>query len=83
MMAKFELQDNIQSVFKKKRNVPFASLEQINEELDKPVAYASRALLPVGKNYSQIEKEDLGIIFTVAKFHRFIHGRPQAITHYF
>ena len=27
------------------------------------------------KNYSQIEKESLGIIFAVTKFHRFIHGR--------
>ena len=35
MMAKFELQDDVQPVLKKKRNVPFASLEQINEELDK------------------------------------------------
>ena len=33
MMAKFELQDDVQPVFKKKRNVPFALLEQINEEL--------------------------------------------------
>ena len=37
MIAKFELQDNVQSVFKIKRNVTFASLEQINEELDKLV----------------------------------------------
>ena len=34
MMSKFELQENIQPVFKNKQNVPFASLEQINEELD-------------------------------------------------
>ena len=34
-MSKFELQDNIQPVFKKKWNVPFASLEQINEEVDR------------------------------------------------
>ena len=33
MMAKFELQDNVQPVIKMKRNVLFASLEQINEEL--------------------------------------------------
>ena len=32
-MAKFELQNNVQPMFKKKRNVPFALLEQINEEL--------------------------------------------------
>lgn len=36
MMAKVELQDNIQPVFKKKRNVTFAS-EQINEEFDRLV----------------------------------------------
>ena len=35
MMAKFELQDDVQPLFKKKRNVSFASLEQINEELDR------------------------------------------------
>ena len=37
MMAKFKLQDNIQPVFKKKQNVPFALSEQINEELDRLV----------------------------------------------
>ena len=37
MIAKFELQDNVQPMFKKKWNVPFASLEQINEELDRLV----------------------------------------------
>ena len=36
-MAKFELQDNVQPVFKKKRNGPFASLKQINEDLDRLV----------------------------------------------
>ena len=37
MLAKFELNGNAQPVFKKKHNVPFASLEQINEELDRLV----------------------------------------------
>ena len=37
MMAKFELQDNVQPMFKKKRNEPFASLERINEERDRQV----------------------------------------------
>ena len=35
MTVKFELKDNIQPGFKKKRNVPFVSLLQINEELDR------------------------------------------------
>lgn len=41
----------------------------------KPIAHASKTLLPAEKNYSQIEKEALSIMFAVKKFHRFIHGR--------
>ena len=41
----------------------------------KPVAHASRSLLPSEKHYSQIEKEALAIIFAVTKFHRYLHGR--------
>ena len=41
MLAKFELKNNGQ----KKRNVPFASLEQINEELDRLVKTGVQAKL--------------------------------------
>ena len=34
LKAKLKVKDGAQPVFKKKRNVPFAALEQINKELD-------------------------------------------------
>ena len=37
MVASFELKENAQPVFKKKRSVPFASLEKIDQELDRMV----------------------------------------------
>ena len=35
MKAQFQVKDHAQPIFKKKRNVPFAALEQIDEELDR------------------------------------------------
>ena len=37
----------------------------------KPIAHATRSLLPVEKYYTQIEKEALSIIFAISKFHHF------------
>ena len=42
---------------------------------ERPVAYASRTLLPSERNYAQIEKEALALIFGIQKFHQFIYGR--------
>ena len=50
-------------------------LHKMPDGTKKPIAHVSRTLLPVEKHYSQIEKEALGIIFAVTKFHRYLHGR--------
>ena len=42
---------------------------------EKPIAYASRTLSVAEKNYSQIEKEGLSIVFGVRKFHQYVYGR--------
>lgn len=42
----------------------------------KVIQHASRSLSPPEKNYSQIEKEGLALVFAIKKFHRFIYGRP-------
>lgn len=41
----------------------------------KPVAYASRALNKAEKNYAQIDREALGIVFAVKTFHQYLYGR--------
>ena len=40
----------------------------------KPIAYASRSLSISERNYAQIEKELLAIVFSCTKFHQYIYG---------
>ena len=46
---------------------------------ERPIAYASRSLAPAEKQYSQLEKEALAIVFGIKKFHQFLYGRKFVI----
>ena len=52
-----------------------AVLEQKSEAEWYPIAYASRSLTNSEKNYSQMEKEMLSIVFSCDKFHQYVYGR--------
>ena len=42
---------------------------------ERPIAYASHSLSPAERNYSQIHKEALAIIFGITKFYMYLYGR--------
>jgi len=42
---------------------------------EKPIAFASRSLTKAEKNYSQIDKEALSIVWGVQKFHNYVYAR--------
>ena len=44
-----------------------------------PVAYASRAMTSAERNYAQIEKEQLGVVFACERFHSYVYGRTTNV----
>ena len=44
-----------------------------------PISYASKTLSETESNYSNIERELLGVVFAVTHFKHFTYGRPVTI----
>jgi len=51
------------------------TLVQVQNGVERVVAFASRSLAPYEKNYSASELECMGVIYGIEKFHPYIYGR--------
>ena len=43
---------------------------------ERPIAFASRTMTPTERNYAQVEREGLSIVFGLRKFNQYLYGRP-------
>ena len=51
----------------------------MNDGFDRPIAFASRTLTKAERNYSQIEKKGLAIVYAFKKFYQYVYGRQFTI----
>ena len=47
---------------------------RMDDGAERPIAFTSRSLSPAEKNYSQLDKEGLAVVFGVRKFHQYLYG---------
>ena len=66
-----------------------AVLCHLIDGVERPICFASRTLTSAGRNYSQLEKEALAIVFVLCKFQYYLWGQSnftvvtdQALTRY-
>uniref|UniRef100_A0A3B1JAI7 Gypsy retrotransposon integrase-like protein 1 n=1 Tax=Astyanax mexicanus TaxID=7994 RepID=A0A3B1JAI7_ASTMX len=46
---------------------------------ERPISFMSRTLTPAERNYSQLDKEGLAVMFGVQRFHKYLYGRKFTI----
>lgn len=56
-----------------------AILSHIIDGVDRPIMFASSSLTAAQKNYAQLHREALAIIFAVKKFHKYVYGKSFTI----
>ncbi|KAE8737165.1 hypothetical protein FOCC_FOCC017374, partial [Frankliniella occidentalis] len=53
--------------------------KETGKVVERPIAFASRTLSKAERNYAQVDREALAIIFGVKRFKMFLQGRPFTI----
>ena len=54
-------------------------LSQIQDGVEKPIAYASRQLKPSEKKYATVEKEALAVVFSIKHFRHYLLDKPFTV----